>query len=65
MNEATWEGLGEAATASWSPLGTLQLGMHPSCEVPLLSFVKQTGDVAIDDAGIQENIPAENTSEIE
>lgn len=39
--------------------------MHPSCQIPVLSFVKQTGDVTEDDAGVEGNIPAEKTSEVD
>lgn len=43
----------------------LWLGICPDCQVPVLSFVKQAGDVTVDYAGVKENVLAENTSEIE
>lgn len=43
----------------------LWLGICPDHQVPVLSFVRQAGDVTIDYAGVKESILAENTSEIE
>lgn len=46
--------------ASGDPEGSggpsLRLGMHPDCQSPVSSFVKQTGDVTVDYAGVKENI---------
>lgn len=47
--------------ASGDPEGSggpsLRLGIHPDCQSPGSSFVKQTGDVTVDYAGVKENIP--------
>lgn len=47
--------------ASGDPKGSggpsLRLGIHPDCQSPVSSFVKQTGDVTVDYAGVKENIP--------
>lgn len=43
----------------------LRLGVCLHCQVPVLSFVKQTGDVTVDYASMEENILADNTSEVE
>lgn len=43
----------------------LWLGICPDRRVPVLSFVKQAGDVTVDYTGVKESILAENTSEIE
>lgn len=40
-------------------------GNPSNCQGPVLSLVKQTGDVTVDYACVKENIPAENTFEIE